>query len=402
MVLGGTYPTFYSQILNNECVDAIITGEAEGAALDICNALAGNGDFSDIANVGYISCGKPVFNQMRPLVDDLDSLPLPDRELYFKYSFMRDFGWKKFMSGRGCYHSCAYCYNPKIREQYRGLGSYVRRKSPQRVIDEIDDVVRRSRVSAVHFCDDLFISDDDWIREFCAIYKQQVTIPFTCNSSVDLITRDSVKALSGAGCRGIAVGLETGDESARHLIMNKCITDDQIIEASGLIRSFGVKLITFNMIGNPGETLENALKTMELNRRINSDFIRVTFAIPIPGTQYVDYALNIGAIDEKYSRIIPDISDLARKGVAPVYKTAHRRQLINLYYLFAIGAKNRFLYGLARCLVRLPLTPFFRLLGLHRLFSEKKLFGLGLVECIRYYLHVGSPYKRTTNFASLI
>lgn len=402
VVLGGTHPTFYPEIIEEDSVDAIIKGEAEGASLDICEALACGGDIAQIKNVTLKRDGKIIANPLRHLIDPLDSLPVSDREMYFGYPFIRNFGWKKFMSGRGCCHSCSYCYNPAIRENYKGLGPYVRRKSPARMIEEITLVKNTSKLTAVHFSDDLFTSQPSWLEEFGSVYKREIGVPFTCNSTVDLVNERSVAALKNAGCRAVAIGIETGDDSIRRTIMGKNITDEQIRNAARLIKESGMLCATFNMIGNPGETIASAFKTMELNASIGADCPRLTFAMPFPKTPFAEYAVGIGALSIEEAGRLPDLTDISRKGPGPVFKTSRPWELTNLYYLFRVGVTFPAFIPLIKILVKLRLTPLFKPLAYYAFYMEKKLFNLGLIEGYLYYRHTGPPDRRTTNFVSLI
>lgn len=402
VILGGTHPTFYPEIVEEDCVDAIIVGEAEGAALDICDALSRGNDISNVKNVWLKRDNEIIRNPLRPLVDPLDSLPLPDRAMYLKYPFIRNFGWKKFMSGRGCYHSCAYCYNPKIRDGYRGLGVYVRRKSPARMVEEIVWMKNNARLKIAHFSDDLFISKQDWLDDFCDRYRRTLNVPFTCNSTVELVTERAVAALSNAGCRAIAIGIETGDENMRRMIMKKNITDVQIREAARLIKSFGMMLVTFNMIGNPGETIDGALKTMELNAEIGTDCARLTFGIPLPRTPYAEYGVEAGVLSREDADRLPDITDISSGGPHPVFKTTQTREFQNLYYLFRLGVARPNLIPLIKKLIHSNSTSLFKPFSLNMFLVEKHMFNIGWAEGFNYYRHVGSPDRRTTNFVSLI
>ena len=403
VIFGGTHPTFYPEIVEAPEADAIIVGEAEGAALDICEALKNGHDIACIPNVWLKREGAVIKNEKRPLLAPLDDVPMPDRGMYFKYPFLREFGWKKFMSGRGCYHSCAYCYNPRIRESYRGLGVYVRRKSPERAVEEVLWMKQNSRLKIAHFSDDLFISDEDWAEAFSECYRRCVgDIPFTCSATVDLVTERSVAALARAGCRAVAIGIETGDEYLRRMIMKKDITDDQIRHAAHLLKKHGIMVVTFNMIGNPGETLDSAFRTMELNAEIGADCARLTFGIPLPRTRYADYAVDIGVLDPEDAARLPDITDIAAAGPHPVFDTPHRRELINLYYLFRLGVARPTLIPWIKKAVRSRATPLFKPFSLNMFLVEKRMFNLGWIEGFRYYLHVGSPDRRTTNFVFLI
>ena len=80
-------------------------------------------------------------NDLMDLIDDLDSLPYPDRKtVYDSFPSAEDIRIKNFMTMRGCPHNCTYCFNHKYHEMYSGKGKMLRRRSVGNVIEEILDV----------------------------------------------------------------------------------------------------------------------------------------------------------------------------------------------------------------------------------------------------------------------
>ena len=127
---------------------------------------------------------------MRPAVP-LDELPLPDRELYYKYRFLRDMPMKRFISSMGCPYPCTFCHEPVIRSMYKQetKSDYVRRKSVRRTVDEIKYIADRYPLKHVHFSDDLFFIRNSykWLEEFAEVYPKEVGIPWNCNIRYDSV-----------------------------------------------------------------------------------------------------------------------------------------------------------------------------------------------------------------------
>ena len=395
VVLGGTHVTFSPEVVHEPGVDAACVGEAEGAMVELAARLEAHEPYDDVRNLAFLRGNAVVKNPLRPLVDPLDSLPLPDRELYFRYRFISRFPWKKFTTGRGCVHSCSFCWNTTLRGMYAAGGEFARRKSPGRVVDEIARVKRVHPMHHVHFSDDLFTLRPSWLEAFAPLYRDGVGLPFTCNSSVELVTERVVDALAAAGCAGVAIGIETGNEQLREKILNKTVSNDDVRRAARLIKSRGMRLTTFNMIASPGETLEDAFSTLALNREIGADHVRVNLAVPIPHTSFDTDARASGHLDG-YS---PDrINELKRPKVA--FQLADARSFRNLFYLFRLGVHVPGSERLVRRLVKLPipLDPLRALIPL----EEKRIYNLGWIEGLRFFRHVGDPHKRTTNYVSLI
>jgi len=403
VIVAGTHPTFYPDIISFPPIDIICLGEAEESVLELCDCLETGAPIHSVKNLWVKENGKVFKNPLRDLLEDLDSIPLPDRGLYYdRYASARDFEWKKFMSGRGCFHSCAYCYQPVFRNLYRNHGRYIRRKSPERVVEEVRFVADRYPIRIAHFSDDLFITDLGWLERFEQAYRRKLALPFSCNSSVEFIDEKAVACLARAGCRSIAIGIETGVEEQRWRILNKRISNEDIIRVARLIKRAGIQLVTFNMLANPGETFEDALETLKINVRIEADYARVNFCFPIPGTSLASYSVEKGYLPPDYGKSIYDFKDLGEDSARPCLPVPDPDRLANLYSLFNWAVRFPSLLPLVERLVRLPSNPLFRAAGFIQLYLEKKIAGLRWLNCYRYYRHVGSPSRRTTNFVPFV
>jgi radical SAM superfamily enzyme YgiQ (UPF0313 family) len=397
VVLCGTYPTFVPEIIEKKEVEIIVRGEADFALLELLENLKERKDITSIRNLSIKKNGKIFKNPLRPLIENLDILPLPDRSIYFKYKFLREFPLKKITSGRGCPNSCSFCYNRNFKEMYRESKVYVRRKSVERTLKEIEELVKNySPVNSLHFSDDLFTDNKEWVIEFCKKYRDFYKIPFTCNTTVDRVDEEMVYYLKSANCSGIAVGIETGNENLRTKLLNKPYTTKQIIEVAKLIKKYKITLTTFNMICLPSETIEEAFQTVSLNREIRADNPRVNIAFAIPKTNFTEEAIKKGYLSENFNtRIDLNISK-------PVFRTKYYLQFENLYYLFWLATKSKFWEKVVRFLINLKLTKLYKIFILFRFLEEKKFFKIGFISAIKLYLNCGNPLKRTKNFNNFI
>lgn len=394
IVLGGTHATFHPELAKLDTVDAVINGEAEGALLDIADRLSASRSYDDVENVTVFVDGELVSNPLRPLIQDLDALPMPDRELYFRYPFVARLPWKKFASGRGCIHHCSYCWNATLQEAWADLGRFVRRKSAWRAVEEILEVRQRWPMRRVHFSDDLFTVHPAWLEEFASLYSMEVGAPFTCNTSTPLVSARTVDALKRAGCKGVAIGVETGNEALRSSLLGKTVTDDEIATAADLIKSRGLELYTFNMVASPGETVDDVLATIELNRRIGADRVRVNIAVPLADTSFEETAFSLGFLESR-----PEVEDY--RSPRTYFEGDQRRAMVNLYLLFRAGVHSQVPASTLRMLARLP-TAALLPLKLQGTLEERAITGLPWLEGLRFFAHVGDPHRRTANYVTLI
>jgi radical SAM superfamily enzyme YgiQ (UPF0313 family) len=398
VLLGGTHATFEPEIALHDAVDSVCVGEAELSVRDLAAALDAGTDWKQIPNLAFGTPEGLQKNPLRPLIEDLDSLPLPDRELYFRYPFIARFPWKKFMTGRGCVHSCSFCWNTTLREMYEGKGSFVRRKSPTRAVDEIVAVAATTPLKRVHFSDDLFTIHPAWLEEFAPMYRDRVGIPFSCNTSIELVSPRAMAALAMAGCQSVAIGVETGNEELRSRILRKTVTNADVRQAAQRIKDAGMDLVTFNMLASPGETLEDAFATVRLNQEIGADHVRVNLAVPIPHTDFERTAEVDGHLGDGHGHA--RVASLEHPEVA--FDSDDARAFVNLFYLFRLAVHNPSLNPVIRKMVHMPLGRVLDPLRLMIPLEEKRINALGWRDGLRYFSHVGDPHKKTSNYVTLI
>ncbi len=298
---GGPHPTFFPEFVLEPSVDAVCVGEGEGAILDIAECITQGNDIKDVKNVYTKSNGQIRSNPLRPLLENLDSLPYPDRDLYYdKYPILGNSPSKHFITGRGCPFNCRFCSNKAYKNLYCGLGRMVRRPNPQKICDEINDARSKHPLQSVRFDDEVFLMDEVWLLDFLDRYKKEVGLPFSCLIRADIATPKSIAAMKSAGCYIAYFGIESGNDYIRNQILGKNITRTQIIETARLLRKHRIKIGTFNMVGMPGETFENAWETVRLNQLIRSDYPWCSIIQPYPGTELEQMARKMGVLDSDY------------------------------------------------------------------------------------------------------
>ncbi len=296
LVSGGTHPTLApEEVVASPHLDAVCVGEGEYAFRELVQRLAAGQSYEDVQNLWVRRGDDVIRNPLRPLVTSLDELPFPDRELFdFGELLKANDGWVDMMSGRGCPYKCSYCCNPGLQDRYRGLGKYVRFRSAEHVLAEIRALQERYPVKTINFQDDTFTLNEEWTLGFCEAYGKEVHLPFWINTRVERLSEPVVKALAGAGCKGVRIGLESGNEGLRRDILKRRMSNDDIIAAFRLLRKYGLKAYTCNMLGVPGETKEMIEETIELNRRLEPDDLQFSVFYPYPMTELYDIAVEKG------------------------------------------------------------------------------------------------------------
>lgn len=329
VIFGGPHPTFFPEILKEEAIDFICRGEGEFPFLDLVTALEKGEDPTGIRNIDAKTDGVEKRNELRPFLEDLDTLPFPDREVIGEYKIIKK-KWKSFMAGRGCPYRCSYCFNhsnTKLAD-----GKYVRKRSVDNLIEEIREARERYGLRIVDFVDDVFIMHEAWLEEFAEKFPGRVGLPFGCNIRANLMNEGICKLLRKAGCVEVGMGVESGNDYLRNELLERGLSRDQILEAARLVRKAGIHLTTQNMIALPGETVEDAMETVELNVKCRPDFSGFSFYQPYPGTKLCEYAMETGMFDGQVDDL-PSFFSLKIGTCAGETELAGLMKIVKLYNL---------------------------------------------------------------------
>jgi len=301
VISGGTHPTLAPErVIAHPAIDAVCIGEGEETLLELVERLEQGRSYHDVAGLWVRHNGDVVRNSLRPLIKELDTLPFADRELFdTKTILATNEGWLDMMSGRGCPYNCSYCCNPGLKARYRGLGPYVRFRSVSHVLSEIREVAARYRFQIINFQDDTFTLHKPWTLEFCQTYGAEFHFPFWINTRVErLLDEEIVAALAAAGCRGVRVGIESGNEHLRRDILKRKMSNQEIKEAFRLAQRYGLQTYSCNMLGIPGETPEMIQETINLNREIGPTDLQFSVFFPYPMTELYDISVREGYYQE--------------------------------------------------------------------------------------------------------
>jgi len=379
-VFGGPHPTYYPQFVAENSVDLLVRGEGElavveildrldrlarscelsgsGQTLDIQAAIA-SGAFDGIANVCFKREGKVVEHSVRPLIEDIDTLPWPDRGLYPRRAGGLDEGVQCVLTARGCPYSCSFCFEESMRRLYQGKGLALRIRGVGAVIEECRQLKEQYGAKTIYFADDVFGVNIEWLYEFLESYKQRIGLPFLCMARANIVASDPqyARRLAEAGCRAVFFGIESGNEQIRNKVLNKRLTDRDIYEAADLLHKAGIRFRTYNIMGLPDETLNDALATLEMNIRIKADYPWCSIYAPYPGTSLADYARQRHYLAADFDFAAMSESFFVRSAL----RMKHIRQLQNLQKFFQTGVLWPWTLPLIRRLIHLPPNPLFTL-----------------------------------------
>jgi len=356
VILGGPHPTYFPEVIKEPCIDIIARGEAEIPLLNLARRMKEGRDYTDILGLWVKKDGQIYRNEVAPLVEDISSLPAPDHYLYLKYSFYRGQTEVPFNTTRGCPYKCSFCFNHTKAMLYRGKGTYVRMKKVNNIIMEIE-MARKiyPKMKSVMFYDDTIGLDRRWLGEFCDAYTKAIGMPWFTSIRADLVDESLIEQLSRANCFCLSLGVESGDEEIRSLVLYKKISDAQYIKAARLIRNAGIKIRTSNMFFLPGENINKAFKTVDLNRNMKVDFPWAYTLQPYPGTDIYNFAVKNGYLSSSFQ--FDEIDPLGL--LKPIFQVKDQRKIMVLHRLFYLSVRNRPMRRLLNMLIFFPPNPIF-------------------------------------------
>jgi anaerobic magnesium-protoporphyrin IX monomethyl ester cyclase len=303
IVLGGVHITTTPEdiIELKGIVDAVCCGEGEQPLLDLVMMLDQGKEPVNIANMCFP--GQDNFSvQQSFFVKNLDALPIADRNLFKIYrdaDLSLPFPYTvRFLWCRGCPFNCSYCCNKILKKNFPSK-SYVRRTSVDKAIEEINLVSSQYNFSHFIIDDDIFTLNKKWTMEFCEKFLNEFerAKTFEANIRIGTVDKEMILALKEAGCNIIKFGLESGDEDIRRKVLDRRISDEEIIETANMAKEAGIKIKTFNMVGIPGEGRREIFKTIRLNQKIRPERVQVTVFYPYPNTPLGEYCTKEGMVD---------------------------------------------------------------------------------------------------------
>ncbi len=262
IIFGGIHPTSVPErVIQNDCVDMVCVGEGEYPMLELADSMEKGRIDTSIKNIWFKKNGSVIRNDIRPLIEHLDTLPIPDHDVFYETSSYFKKGYY-IVTSRGCPYSCSYCSHSYLQELYRGKGIYLRQRSVSNVLHELHEAKNKYKMDLVVFLDDCFGYDPNWLEEFSERYRKNIGIRFTCSLHPGYVSKGTVESLKSAGCCQVTLGIQSLDETIRSKLLNRNISNDAILRAIKLIRDFDLRLLVDNIFGFPNQEVEEYLDSV--------------------------------------------------------------------------------------------------------------------------------------------
>jgi len=274
VIWGGTHPTICPEE-SIEFADMICVGEGEESMVELAGKMSNRQEVAGIKGL-WIKKGDFIEkNDCRPLLDNLDNLPLPSFENKDCYAIENSSLYKKdpyynnslthylFMSARGCPFGCSFCSNSILKDIFKKKGPFVRQRSVGNVIKEL--VLAKKRFKKMRFIetnDEVFCLNKEWIKEFSKQYKHEIGLPLLCSTHPNFVDEEAICFLRNAGLRTISVGIQSGSERTRTQFYGRNTPDMELEKMAKIFKKYKIFPSYDLIFDNPLETPEDVKTTL--------------------------------------------------------------------------------------------------------------------------------------------
>jgi magnesium-protoporphyrin IX monomethyl ester (oxidative) cyclase len=323
-ILDGQHPSARPEdCLTHPNIDFVVIGEPEHTILELVGALEEGTmqGLKKIKGIAFNESGERVVTPPRPAIQDLDSLPFPARHLlpmdaYFaavKENPLRgeiSKPWATMITSRGCPYSCVFCTVHIV------MGKKWRARSPQNVVDEIEQLVQTYHIKQIDFDDNNMALDKKRMESICdLIVERGLDIEWFVPNGVraDTLDENLLTKMRRSGCKKIRIAPESGVQRVVNQIVKKDLNLKDVEKAVVSSKKVGIKVGCFFVIGLIGETKEDIKESINYAyklRQLGADRFYFSVAMPVYGTELYEQAKRGGFLracfsDEALSKVEP-------------------------------------------------------------------------------------------------
>ncbi len=330
-MVGGPHVSLNPDDILSDSFDALCIGEGEHSTLELVSQLENNIVPTGIPNLWIKNGSKIEKNQQSPFLQDLDSIPFPNREMWKEWTGEHPGPMEPILLGRGCPFLCTYCSNHALRKL--ADGPYVRLRSTDNVVEEIRNVITVDPTKKDFYLEvETMGINKKWDLELCSKLGRlnsslseplNFGVNIRITPSIDL--EDHFASFKKSNVLFVNIGLESGSERVRREILKRNYSNEDIIKAVTLARHYGLKVNLYNLIGIPGETLADFEETIRINRICLPDTQLLSIFYPYPGTDLYslckEQGLFKGSIDTdmERSKAVLDLPEFPKEQIQKNY-----------------------------------------------------------------------------------
>ncbi len=274
-----------------DVVDFIARHEYDYTLPELAENLNKTDKLAEVKGISYIADGKVVNTPDREYIHNLDELPFVS-EVYKKYLDIKDYFYAhvsfptvSIFSSRGCPSKCFYCMYSQVM-----FGKNYRKRSAKNLFEECLYITKEfPEVKEILIDDDNFAVDQKNVQEFCKLMiDNKVKLKWVVQCRVSL-SYETMVLMRKAGCRLVVVGFESGSQKVLDG-MHKGITVEQSLKFNAAAKKARMRVHGCFMVGNPGETKETMMETLNFSKKLRLDTVQYFPLIVYPGTEAYEWA----------------------------------------------------------------------------------------------------------------
>jgi radical SAM superfamily enzyme YgiQ (UPF0313 family) len=312
-------------------VDFVIRREPEATAAELVGALENGGALSDVAGLTFRTGADARRNPDRPFIEDLDRLPFPAWQRLRRADYRLPFSGRPFLIVaplRGCPHRCIFC---TAGEYY---GRQLRRRSVESIVREIRRDVEAFGVRDFLMWAETFTLDRGFVWDLAgALRRETPGVRWTCNSRLDTVDEELLRAMRAAGCWMIGFGVESTDAAVQARLRKNLHPADWRTPLRQA-RAAGIRTVGHFILGLPGDTPETMRQTIADAAAMDLDLAQFYAAAPFVGSElHREAAANGWLVDAAFSDMQQAAASLRLPGLPPAAVNAAIRRAYRRFYL---------------------------------------------------------------------
>lgn len=307
ILCGGAHPTFLSELCMKDApVDFILRGESEESLVDLLGRLRDGRPVDEVDGLVWREDGAIRQNPKTGFIQDLDKLPFPahdllDPERYFKLALPMAYSFKSprnipIVTSRGCPCTCTFCSSTQL------WGRRYRVRSAENVLKEMDWLVERFGVKELKIQDDnLTVNRERAKKIFAGMIERPWHLNWNTPNGIAIWTLDNelLGLMKRSGCYEIILAIESGSQEILTNLIRKPLKLDKVREVNRLARANGITCGAYFIIGFPGETKEQIMRTVNFARELKLVGWAIFIYNPLPGSELFKESLRRGFITEE-------------------------------------------------------------------------------------------------------
>jgi anaerobic magnesium-protoporphyrin IX monomethyl ester cyclase len=283
VMMGGPHVSFdYENTLRKYPeIDIIVVGEGEQTIVEMMRVIEDKKAWKKVCGVAFREGDTVVFTGERELIRDIDSLPFPARHLLPMSRYLAMGFPISIITSRGCPNRCIFCQGRRM------VGSRIRSRNPQLVVDEIENLLAYG-FERINFSDDFFTSNARRVKEICRkIHDRGLKFSWTVFARADSVDVDMLTVMRNAGCDTVFFGIESGNQEMLNRV-RKRLKLDRIRKAVADCKAVGMTVFGSFIAGLPGESMDTLMDSHHFAQELDIIY-GYHFLAPFPGTDVMDH-----------------------------------------------------------------------------------------------------------------